>query len=89
MLGCVPHQIRGALASFSNLLLTAPAYERCTACSPCVLQALDGEKMGFLNRVWNEPSYLEELTGLAKMREEAEAMMEGLEIADDIDSDDW
>ncbi|RKP25930.1 ubiquitin-like modifier-activating enzyme atg7-like protein [Syncephalis pseudoplumigaleata] len=32
-LGVIPHQIRGHLASYRNLLVHGPAYDRCTACS--------------------------------------------------------
>ena len=31
--GLVPHQIRGFLTHFSNLLIQGHAYDKCTACS--------------------------------------------------------
>ncbi|KAJ3200716.1 Autophagy protein 7, partial [Clydaea vesicula] len=34
ILGLVPHQIRGYLTHFSNLLITGKSYDKCTACSP-------------------------------------------------------
>ncbi|KAG8797034.1 Autophagy protein 7 [Serendipita sp. 398] len=33
ILGLVPHQIRGFLAEFKNILVTAQQFERCTGCS--------------------------------------------------------
>lgn len=31
--GLVPHQIRGFLTHFTNLLVTGQAFDKCTACS--------------------------------------------------------
>jgi hypothetical protein len=36
-LGIVPHQIRGFLANFSNVLIHGNAFDACTACSPKVV----------------------------------------------------
>jgi len=36
--GLVPHQIRGFVANYSNMLIIGHAYDRCTACSPPVLK---------------------------------------------------
>lgn len=36
VLGCVPHQLRGFLAQFRNLLLVGAAYDKCTGCSETV-----------------------------------------------------
>jgi hypothetical protein len=35
-LGLLPHQIRGFLGQFSNMLIAGKAYDRCTACSETV-----------------------------------------------------
>jgi len=32
-LGLIPHQIRGFLTHFSNLLIVGAQYDKCTACS--------------------------------------------------------
>ena len=32
-LGIVPHQVRGFVANFHQVLFAAPAFPRCTACS--------------------------------------------------------
>ncbi|KAJ3182712.1 Autophagy protein 7 [Geranomyces variabilis] len=72
-LGLVPHQIRGFLTHFSNLLITGPAYDRCTACSAVVLRMYREEGAAFVRRVVEDPGVLEEVTGLRAMREEADA----------------
>ena len=36
ILGLVPHQIRGYLAQFRNLLITGQKYDKCTGCSEVV-----------------------------------------------------
>jgi hypothetical protein len=35
-LGLIPHQVRGFLTHYSNLLLVGQAYDKCTACSETV-----------------------------------------------------
>ncbi len=36
--GLIPHQIRGFMGNYSNLLIVGHAYDRCTACSEPVLK---------------------------------------------------
>jgi len=36
-LGIVPHQIRGFVSNFNQVLFAAPAFPRCTACSAAVV----------------------------------------------------
>ena len=72
VLGNVPHQIRGSVSSFSNLEITGRAYARCTACSRVIVDTYLRDGEAFLSKVWNEPGYLEEITGLRRMREETE-----------------
>ena len=64
-LGIVPHQIRGYLARFQNLLVKGPSYDRCSACSRNVLAAYEDDGWRFVKRVLNEKGYVEELSGLA------------------------
>ncbi|PWN49361.1 putative APG7-component of the autophagic system [Violaceomyces palustris] len=79
-LGSVPHQIRGFLAQFNNMIIVGQAYDRCTACSERVVRAYQDEGFqGCLLRAFNEEGYLEKLTGLDKMYEEAEAMEAALD----------
>ncbi|TPX43321.1 hypothetical protein SeLEV6574_g05134 [Synchytrium endobioticum] len=83
-LGLVPHQIRGFLSHFSNLLVTGHAYDKCTACSDVVLDEYRKRGFDFVRVVLDNPEYLEELTGLKRMQLETE----GIEWDVDEDGDD-
>ncbi|ORY74529.1 E1-like protein-activating [Leucosporidium creatinivorum] len=78
-LGIVPHQIRGFLAQFNNLKITGQAYDRCTGCSDTIVSAYENDGFEMLVQAFADAKYLERLTGLDKMEEETEAMMEGLD----------
>ncbi|THG93509.1 hypothetical protein EW026_g7746 [Hermanssonia centrifuga] len=75
VLGLVPHQLRGFLAEFRNMPITGAAYSRCTGCSDTVLEAYEKEGFPVLLRAFNEPGYLEALTGLDKLYDEGEAAL--------------
>ncbi|KAF9942943.1 Autophagy protein 7 [Mortierella alpina] len=85
-LGLLPHQIRGFLSRFKNLLISGQAYDRCTACSDQVLEAYEQEGFGFLVKVFQDAKHLEDITGLTKMKEESEAL--DMEWAEDSEEDD-
>ena len=85
-LGLLPHQIRGFLSRFKNLLISGQAYDRCTACSDQVLEAYEQEGFGFLAKVFQDAKHLEDITGLTKMKEESEAL--DMEWAEDSDEED-
>jgi ubiquitin-like modifier-activating enzyme ATG7 len=88
VLGLVPHQIRGQLASFSNLILEGKGYDKCTTCSRVVVDAYQEGGCDFLLKVWNDSrGVLEDVTGITDMLAETEAAMEGIELADG--EDDW
>lgn len=70
LLGIVPHQIRGFLCSFSNLILTGRGYDKCTACSDSIQNIYKEDGNVFLLRALRDPNYLEEVAGLTKMKEE-------------------
>jgi len=82
-LGLVPHQVRGSLSSFSNMILYGLAYSQCTACSEKVVNSLAKDGYLFLEKVFNDPDHLEDITGLKEMKKSAEKMMEGLITSDD------
>ncbi|KAF8317660.1 E1-like protein-activating [Clavulina sp. PMI_390] len=79
ILGLIPHQLRGSLAQFNNVLITGAAYERCTACSEKVIKEYETSGFDMLLRAFNDPDYLERLTGLDKLKAETDAMLEGVE----------
>lgn len=83
ILGLVPHQLRGFLAQFRNMLITGAAYDRCTGCSETVLKAYEERGFAMLLQAFNEPGYLEELTGLSKLHDEGEAIMESVDWDED------
>ncbi|CAG8519675.1 3466_t:CDS:10 [Gigaspora rosea] len=73
-LGIIPHQMRGFLTHFNNMIIVGQAYERCTACSDVVLNEYKTKGFEFLNRVFDSPACLEELTGLTKLHQESEVV---------------
>ncbi|KAI5293538.1 Autophagy protein 7 [Ascosphaera acerosa] len=85
-LGIVPHQIRGFLSDFSNLVVNGKAYDCCSACSP---QARDAYRRGgwaFVERALNERGFVEELSGLKEVQRQAEQAAAALELSDEDDS---
>ncbi|XP_004466412.1 ubiquitin-like modifier-activating enzyme ATG7 isoform X2 [Dasypus novemcinctus] len=73
-LGLVPHQIRGFLSRFDNVLPVSLAFDKCTACSSKVLDQYEREGFNFLSKVFNSShSFLEDLTGLTLLHQETQA----------------
>jgi ubiquitin-like modifier-activating enzyme ATG7 len=68
--GLVPHQIRGFLGGYSNMLICGSAYDKCTACSEPVLQGYLADPFGFVLNACGNPEFLEDLTGLTDMKNE-------------------
>ena len=85
VLGIVPHQLRGFLAQFRNLPVVGSAYDRCTGCSEIVLQAYEKRGFEMLLKAFNEPEFLEKLTGLDKLHDEGEAALEAVDWDEDDD----
>ncbi|XP_065122022.1 ubiquitin-like modifier-activating enzyme ATG7 [Paramisgurnus dabryanus] len=73
-LGLVPHQIRGFLSRFDNVLPASLAFDKCTACSTIVLENYERDGFEFLAKVFNSShSFLEDLTGLTLLHQETQA----------------
>ncbi|XP_028401486.1 ubiquitin-like modifier-activating enzyme ATG7 [Dendronephthya gigantea] len=85
-LGLVPHQIRGFLSRFHQVLPASLAFDKCTACSEIVLTKYVREGFPFLLRAFNIPKYLEDLTGLTKLMEDTK-LLDVWEFSEDEDSD--
>ena len=66
-LGIIPHQIRGFLSSFHNMLISGKSYDCCSACSDKITEAYKKDSWGFVKRALNEKGYVEELSGLAEV----------------------
>ncbi|KAI9653036.1 MAG: Autophagy protein 7 [Alyxoria varia] len=86
-LGLVPHQIRGYLASFDNMIVHGPSYDCCSACSAKVVTEYERNGWEFVKRALNESGYVEELSGLAEVQRKAEEAARELEMIDDEDED--
>ena len=66
-LGIVPHQIRGFLSSFQNMVIRGKSYDCCSACSDNVTEAYLSQGWRFVERALNEKGYVEDLSGLAEV----------------------
>ncbi|KAG1349719.1 hypothetical protein G6F62_003489 [Rhizopus arrhizus] len=75
ILGLLPHQIRGFLGQFNNMLIVGQAYDKCTACSEKIVSAYDKEPLAFVKKVLQDPIHLEDITGLAELKAESEALL--------------
>ncbi|CEP09205.1 hypothetical protein [Parasitella parasitica] len=87
ILGLLPHQIRGFLGQFSNMLIVGQAYEKCTACSEKILNAYSKNHLSFVKQVLKDPLYLEEITGLAAMKKESESLLDDWDVENDDEDD--
>eukprot|EP00929_Paragymnodinium_shiwhaense_P017638 TRINITY_DN12713_c0_g1_i1.p1 TRINITY_DN12713_c0_g1~~TRINITY_DN12713_c0_g1_i1.p1 ORF type:complete len:677 (-),score=151.98 TRINITY_DN12713_c0_g1_i1:283-2313(-) len=67
-LGAVPHQIRGYLADFKLAPAETEPFTKCICCSTTVLKTFQEEGLGFISRIVKRSSDLEELSGLADMK---------------------
>jgi ubiquitin-like modifier-activating enzyme ATG7 len=73
-LGIVPHQIRGFLNRFQNLIIRGQSYPCCSACSPPILSAYRNEGWDFVKHALDDKDYVLELSGLAEVQRKAEAL---------------
>ncbi len=87
-LGIVPHQIRGFLPNFQNMVIKGESYDCCSACSGKVLATFRIDGWDFIKRALNERGYVEDLSGLSEVQRTAEKAMAEMEINDDTDLED-
>lgn len=64
-LGIVPHQIRGYLSEFRNLVIKGSSYDCCSACSSNITSAYESQGWEFVKKALDSRGYVEELSGLA------------------------
>ncbi|KAL8943302.1 MAG: hypothetical protein Q9216_001145 [Gyalolechia sp. 2 TL-2023] len=84
-LGVVPHQVRGFLSTFQNLVIKGSSYDCCSACSSRVIEMYRSNEWQFVKRALNEKDYVEELSGLAEVHRAAEKALATIEFSDDSD----
>jgi len=84
-LGLIPHQIRGFLTHFNNLLVVGQKFSQCTACSKTVIDEYKKGGVEFVQKVISQSGYLEHLTGLDELHKEGELLNCDWDD-DDIDS---
>eukprot|EP01079_Euglenida_sp_SAG-EU17-18_P011444 gene11444-2082_t len=83
-LGDVPQQLRGSLHDFRTDAVTGTASSLCTACSPAILAAYAERGADLVIDACNDPTSLDRITGVDKMKADFAAMLE----EDDFDFDD-
>lgn len=69
VLGSVPHSLRGFLGRQQHLPLATSRFQQCPACGDKVIAAYQNDGFDFLLKVFNSPSYLEEVAGLGQLQQ--------------------
>ncbi|KAK1422723.1 hypothetical protein QVD17_18009 [Tagetes erecta] len=86
-LGILPHQIRGVLSQFSQMILVGHSSNSCTACCPTVISEYRKRGLEFVLRAINHPTYLEDLTGLTELMKSANSFEVDWDNATDDEDD--
>ncbi|KAK0400589.1 hypothetical protein QR680_015335 [Steinernema hermaphroditum] len=86
VLGATPHMIRGFLNSFKQMTPAVRRNANCTACGADVRKKFVEEGWDFLLKVFNEPAYLEQLTGLDQLHIAAEDVNDQIMAYEDDES---
>ena len=77
----VPHQIRGFLHNFEQMLPHCQSFVNCTACSEAVVS--EYRKVGafdFVRRICDDPLSLQDISGLTKLMERMDSAVEGDDV---------
>lgn len=85
-LGLVPHSVRGRLSHFQLFTPTTAAFSKCSACSWPVIEAYRRDGYDFLSRVFDDPNYLEEITGLKDLQSVEDDAVWALTSSDEDDA---
>jgi len=67
--------------------LVGAAYTKCTGCSETVLEAYEKQGFDMLLQAFNDVKYLETLTGLDKLYNEGEAMLDDFDVNEEDEDD--
>lgn len=87
ILGDIPHQIRGFLNNFSTLKLSTPAYAHCSACCPEIIDSCQELGWDFVRAALNDHTYIEQISGLTQVQQDAEKATQEWEEDDEELSD--
>jgi len=82
-LGIVPHQIRGFLSTFQNMVILGKSFPQCSACSTPVVQAYKDHGWEFVRKAVEDREYVAELSGLAEVQKRAEAAAQDVDWSED------
>lgn len=82
-LGIVPHQVRGFLSTFQNMVILGKSFPQCSACSAPVLKAYTDDGWDFVEKAVEDREYVAELSGLAEVQRRAEAATQDVDWSDD------
>ncbi|MCJ1249234.1 Autophagy protein 7 [Trapelia coarctata] len=82
-LGIVPHQIRGFLSTFQNMVINGRSYDCCSACSDKITGRYLKDGWGFVKKALNEKGFVEEVSGLAEVQRAAERATADVDWDDD------
>ncbi|KAK3377843.1 hypothetical protein B0H63DRAFT_227482 [Podospora didyma] len=84
-LGIVPHQIRGFLSTFQNMLIRGRSFPQCSACSKPVIDEYKKNGWEFVQKALESRDYVAELSGLAEVQRLAEAAAAEVEWSEEED----
>ncbi|KAI9484376.1 hypothetical protein BDB00DRAFT_855958 [Zychaea mexicana] len=87
VLGRVPHQIRGFLGQFHNMLIVGQSYANCTGCSEKVIEAYQQNPLQFISKILRDPEHLEQVSGIAQMKAESDALLLDQDWGDEEEDD--
>lgn len=85
VLGYVPHQIRGFLREWKQVLISGRSYDKCTACSATIIDAYRKDGYAFVASVLKDPMLLEKKVGLDVLKQQSELVE--IEWASDEDDE--
>ncbi|KAL4457081.1 hypothetical protein ABPG74_014719 [Tetrahymena malaccensis] len=81
-LGILPQHIRGTMGEFETRVMYGRAFEHCVACSEFVLDEYLKDRDNFLQRVINDPDYLQQVTKLSELLRDLEGTDAFIEVDD-------
>jgi ubiquitin-like modifier-activating enzyme ATG7 len=87
-LGIVPHQVRGFLHAFQNMVVSGRSYPQCSACSKSILDAYRNSGWAFVEEALNNRDYVAQVSGLAEVQRRAEAAAADVEWSEDEEEGD-